>query len=212
MGGFKDLTGQRFGRLIVIKKDGKDKNGNVKWTCKCDCGNTTQPIRSSSLRNGSTKSCGCLNKEKSSENMKKLRAEWEQKEEYKLMQKEANIKRWQDEEYREAHSGKNSTSYNHDLTEEEREQGRSIEGYNEWRNEVKEKANFTCDCCYKHGGNMNSHHLDGYDWCKERRIDVNNGVCLCENCHKEFHKIYGYGNNTKEQYIEFKENKNKGEW
>ena len=58
---------------------------------------------------------------------------------------------------------------------------------------------------------MNSHHLDGYDWCKERRIDINNGVCLCENCHKEFHKIYGYGNNTKEQYIEFKENKNKGE-
>ena len=27
MGGFKDLTGQRFGRLIVIKKDGKDKKG-----------------------------------------------------------------------------------------------------------------------------------------------------------------------------------------
>ena len=47
------------------------------------------------------------------------------------------------------------------------------------------------------------------NWCRERRIDITNGVCLCEVCHKEFHKLYGKGDNTKEQYIEFKEEKNK---
>jgi hypothetical protein len=60
----KDLTGQRFGRLIVI--DGIEKksiNGNYFWKCQCDCGNTSN-IRGSSLSYGSTKSCGCLQKEK----------------------------------------------------------------------------------------------------------------------------------------------------
>ena len=52
---------------------------------------------------------------------------------------------------------------------------------------------------------------ENYDKNKEVRIGITNGVCLCEHCHEEFHKVYGYGNNTKEQYIEFKENKNKGE-
>ena len=38
-----ELTGQRFGRLTVIRKYGIDKhNGNVTWLCKCDCGKTTE--------------------------------------------------------------------------------------------------------------------------------------------------------------------------
>ena len=121
---------------------------------------------------------------------------------------ERNKINWENEEYRKAHSGENNPNYNPDLTDEEREQGRHIDGYKEWVYEVKERANFTCDCCGDNrGGNLVSHHLDGYHWNKEGRIDVNNGVCLCEKCHKEFHHIYGNKNNTKEQYIEFKENK-----
>ena len=57
----KDIAGQRFGRLVAIKPNGKQFN-NTKWLCKCDCGNfTTTNI--SSLTRGVCKSCGCLRKE-----------------------------------------------------------------------------------------------------------------------------------------------------
>lgn len=65
-----DLTGQRFGKLIVIEKDKpfKTKSGQsvVKWICQCDCGNTTS-VATALLRNGKTKSCGCLQKERAKE-------------------------------------------------------------------------------------------------------------------------------------------------
>ncbi len=57
----KDLTGQRFGRLVVIKMDSK-KDGRYRWLCKCDCGNTSV-IQVTSLRTGKTQSCGCFGKE-----------------------------------------------------------------------------------------------------------------------------------------------------
>ena len=58
-----DLTGHRFGRLIVIREYGRDKWGAVLWLCKCDCGREVVVI-SSFLRGGKTKSCGCLSRER----------------------------------------------------------------------------------------------------------------------------------------------------
>lgn len=55
----KNLIGQRFGRLIVIKEDTNKSNS---WICQCDCG-TTISIRRSDLISENTKSCGCLRKE-----------------------------------------------------------------------------------------------------------------------------------------------------
>ena len=60
-----DLTGQRFGKLIAIRKyekENKTSDRSCLWFCKCDCGNETI-VKGSSLRNGYTKSCGCLKKE-----------------------------------------------------------------------------------------------------------------------------------------------------
>lgn len=67
----KDLTGQRFGRLIAIKDVGKNKWGSRRWLCRCDCGNLTEAI-SSRLRAGCPQSCGCLQREKSRENIIRL--------------------------------------------------------------------------------------------------------------------------------------------
>lgn len=58
MGTFIDLTGQRFGMWVVIKKAGYEK-GATRWWCICDCGQRKK-INSYKLRNGLTKSCGCL--------------------------------------------------------------------------------------------------------------------------------------------------------
>lgn len=62
MGKFIDLTGMRFGRLVVLKRDYSTKKG-VKWICQCDCGNITT-VATTPLKNGHTQSCGCLQKEK----------------------------------------------------------------------------------------------------------------------------------------------------
>ena len=58
-----DLTGQRFGRLVVIEK-APPLGGvtNAVWRCRCDCGNEVS-VRSPSLRKGESQSCGCLRAE-----------------------------------------------------------------------------------------------------------------------------------------------------
>lgn len=65
MGNYIDLTGQRFGRLTVLRKANKKErksNNCCYWICKCDCGNETV-VYSRALRDGRTKSCGCLRSE-----------------------------------------------------------------------------------------------------------------------------------------------------
>ena len=54
---FKNLTGQKFGRLTVVSLD-KNIKGKIYWLCKCDCGKIVSVLRSS-LTSGNTKSCGC---------------------------------------------------------------------------------------------------------------------------------------------------------
>ena len=57
-----DITGQRFGRLVVLHRDESKPKGHghkAYWICKCDCGNI-KSIKGESLRRGLTKSCGCL--------------------------------------------------------------------------------------------------------------------------------------------------------
>lgn len=110
--------------------------------------------------------------------------------------------------YGKHRTGIENPNYNPNKTDEEREVGRIIEGYKEWRNSVYKRDNYICQCCgYDKGRKLNAHHLDGYEWCKEKRTDIQNGVTLCEDCHKNFHKLYGLKGNTKEQFYKFKTNK-----
>lgn len=62
MGRYIDLTGERFGRLRVIQRDGCNKHGQVKWWCRCDCG-TEKHVLGMCLTRGETQSCGCLHRE-----------------------------------------------------------------------------------------------------------------------------------------------------
>jgi hypothetical protein len=57
-----NLVGKRFGRLKVISEDGDRSGGQVRWICQCDCG-SIKVIRGALLKNGSTKSCSCLQTE-----------------------------------------------------------------------------------------------------------------------------------------------------
>ena len=62
----KDMTGMRFGRLVVLCEDGRDNVGHVLWRCRCDCGNEVT-VQSNNLRTGNTTSCGCFQREITSE-------------------------------------------------------------------------------------------------------------------------------------------------
>lgn len=67
-----NLVGRKFGRLTVAKRVKNDSRGNAKWLCVCDCGNQKE-ILGSSLRQGLTRSCGCLLAEKASQRMTAMR-------------------------------------------------------------------------------------------------------------------------------------------
>lgn len=56
-----DLTGQRYGRLIVVSQ-APSQNGSKRWLCKCDCGKETI-VHQGNLRRGYTQSCGCYRRE-----------------------------------------------------------------------------------------------------------------------------------------------------
>lgn len=67
---FNDMTGKRFGRLVVLKRAddyilpcGQKK---IMWMCQCDCGNKAV-VMAISLRRGRTTSCGCIVKERAKE-------------------------------------------------------------------------------------------------------------------------------------------------
>ena len=100
-------------------------------------------------------------------------------------------------------SGKNHYYYNPNKTDEERIIGRNYPEYNSFVKRILARDNYTCQCCESIiSSNLEVHHLDGYNWCKEKRTDDTNGITLCKSCHSNFHSNYGVGYNTKQQFEE----------
>jgi len=58
-----DLTGLTYGRLVVIERAASDARGNARWVCQCKCKKITT-VRGSSLKSGTTTSCGCARQRK----------------------------------------------------------------------------------------------------------------------------------------------------
>lgn len=61
----KDLIGQKFGRLLVVSYGGRLPMWKHKWICRCDCGRT-KAVVGSNLTRGTTRSCGCFQRERAS--------------------------------------------------------------------------------------------------------------------------------------------------
>lgn len=97
----------------------------------------------------------------------------------------------------------NHWKWNPNKTDEERLKNRDIYENKVFTQKVMSRDNYTCQCCGQQHKDIQVHHLDSWDWCIERRFDETNGITLCDNCHKNFHHIYGYGNNTKHQFEEW---------
>ncbi|QEM43155.1 HNH endonuclease [Bacillus phage Chotacabras] len=108
--------------------------------------------------------------------------------------------------------GENSHLYNHELTDEERHDKRMYPEYRQWIKDVYERDNYTCQKCNTVGGCLHAHHIYGYAKYKDKRTDINNGVTLCEDCHKEFHSTYGLREFQPEDTISFLGNNVRGKF
>lgn len=226
----KDITGQRFGRLIAIKPTKQKDGTNIVWEMKCDCGDTTY-VSTANLGDDKrkTKSCGCLHRDVIFKDLKGQRfgrlvateedghignrIAWE------CLCDCGNTTRVDGGHLKsggtrscgcivEEMVGKNHPNYNPNKTDEERLLKRYVLGKHTmdgFRKAVYKRDEYTCQLCGQVGGSLNAHHLDGWNWAKDKRFDVDNGVTLCEGCHMSFHNKYGKGHNTKEQFKEFKQ-------
>lgn len=120
------------------------------------------------------------------------------------------------EETREKHRkprpdlrGQNSPNWKNKSEEDRRileEKYRSYTEYRQWRKELVKKYNYSCQKCGRNDCKITVHHLESFLKNKELRTDINNGTVLCLDHHKQFHKIYGHTNTTKEQFEEFLRN------
>jgi len=89
------------------------------------------------------------------------------------------------------------------LSDEERQLKRNYPEYKRWRSEVLLRDGFQCIKCGDSDDNLHAHHIYNYSSHPKLRTDVSNGVTLCSTCHIDFHVLYGFINNNKEQLSEF---------
>lgn len=61
---------------------------------------------------------------------------------------------------------------------------RTSSEYLQWRSDVFQRDNWICQTCFIKGGRLHAHHIKSFSQHKELRFDINNGVALCEDCHK----------------------------
>ena len=188
-----DLTGQKFGRLTVIKQV-PNKGKETCWLCKCECGKE-KIILGNTLRQKTTVSCGCYIKEIVSKGgispisnyLRSLNVQW-----FNECKKQAH--------YTCQLTGKTGSSLN----------THHLKSFNTIVKEAHDLYNIAIKEVVAEYTEEELKLLEEYvgSWHK----DNSNGIVLSEDVHKLFHSLYGKGENTPEQYIEFKERYLAGEF
>lgn len=228
-----DHFGKKYNKLTVLGYDKmmRGSKGNVShhWKVLCDCGTETSKNRAKIL-SGHTKSCGCekYKGDKITIYNSKLRNIGKKFHEWTVLEiTKRKSSKWRCRcscgveklvEDRALFIGASKScgckrpkreqvyNWNPQLTDEQRLKGRDFREYQIWRKSVFERDNYTCEISGEKGGRLAAHHLISWSSNEDLRLELSNGVTVSENLHREFHKTYGYSNNTREQFEEFKSN------
>ncbi len=185
----KSRLGERHGKLLIVALHDKlTFQQRAQWVCQCDCGNfLITPVRY--FTKDVLHNCGCeVHVEK--ERMRKIKHK-------------ASKIAWTRPGYREQYIGENS--YNWKGGKYTGDNRKSVD-YLKWRKSVYERDEYICQICgvrSNRENQLNAHHLHSYNDFPDMRLDISNGITLCENHHTEFHMQYGYGHNWAWQYEEF---------
>jgi hypothetical protein len=161
-----NLSGQKFGKLIVIELHNNTPGGEKYWECLCECGN--KKITSGrSLKTNKTTSCGCY---------------------YKEVLKNVIIPKFIEKNKKcvgEKHPNWDPTKSN-----KERFTLRKYE-ISVLRKKTFERDNHTCQCCFNRGGKvLNAHHIVLFSQNVELRYNLDNLITLCYECHVQYHSKY----------------------
>jgi hypothetical protein len=197
-------VGQKYGLLEVVSYVGSNGKKSSLWECVCECGNKIIQT-TNHLTTGNTKSCGCISKKDlTGKTFRKLNV-------IKLLRSENQNRIW----LCQCECGNTIDISTADLSREyilscgcsekysiECIKTRRYEKYVDWRKRIFERDEYRCSVCGKTGG-MHAHHLVNYIYDQDHSYDLNNGITMCKECHRLFHKTYGVKNNTKNQFKEF---------
>lgn len=148
-----DLTGKKFDRLTAVAYA-----GNSSWLCKCDCGNSVT-VKTAHLRNGNTKSCTCMQKEKASNSM--------------------NIRL---SNYRK------SRGYPEDFLISDENTVQRMKFSEDLRVPIMERDSWNCQLCKDTSrDDLHVHHLVKWSENKDLRFEPTNLITLCGSCHDKVH-------------------------
>jgi hypothetical protein len=139
-----------------------------KSICICECG-TEKTYDNYSIISGHTNSCGCLKIENLLKNGKKIKGVW---------------------------VGENHPNWKGGISSI-RQRFNASNDAKKWRESVFKRDEYTCQSCGQIGGILNAHHIKQFAIHSELRLDINNGITLCEKCHRIEHKINGKKNTKK---------------
>lgn len=215
------MIGERFGKLVIIKKSPRD------WYCQCDCGNK-KVVRYTYLKNGSMTSCGC---NKGQPGISRPRDISKPRD---YVGKRFGMLTCLEPKYID---GKHNWYCKCDcglytilrvdsldtgtkscgclckqkprLSPEELKDRATRDTLKpliaKWGKDVKSRDKYTCQKCNSKN-NLEAHHIVSWSHNKEFRYDINNGITICEHCHKRFHFAYGYWGFDKNDLERFMKN------
>ncbi len=129
---------------------------------------------------------------------------------YRQLHPPANKNKKMSEEFRRknslGHLGEKSYLWKGGITSKNFKIRQNIE-FRLWREAVFARDNWTCQKCKKRGIKLHPHHIQNFAQYPDLRFAIDNGVTLGEDCHRLFHRIYGFKNNTTWQIEKFIKNK-----